>query len=202
MKPVKKYKIARRLGAHIFEKTQTAKFVDSVNRRGAKKGGKRPKPLSGYAEQMYEKQRIRFSYGVSEKQFSNYVKVATTTRGHVPAESLSAQLESRLDNVVYRMGFAPTRRMARQMTSHGHFCVNGVRSTVPSQQIKVGDEITVRTGSKTSVMFQDLAVKNKDLSIPSWMTVSYDTLSGKVKGKPVSTDSAFDFNKVIEFYSR
>jgi len=202
MKPVKKYKIARRLGAHIFEKTQTAKFVDSVNRRGVKKGGKRPKPLSGYAEQMYEKQRIRFSYGVSEKQFSNYVKVATNTRGVVPSESLASQLETRLDNVVYRMGFAPTRRMARQMTSHGHFCVNKVRSTVPSQQIKVGDEITVREGSKKSIMFQDLATKNKDLAIPSWIAISLDTLSGKVKGKVVNSDSAFDFNRVIEFYSR
>lgn len=202
MKPVKKYKIARRLGSHIFEKTQTAKFADALNRRGAKKGGKRPKPLSGYAEQMYEKQRIRFSYGVSEKQFSNYVKVATATHGVKPAESLFVQLESRLDNVVYRMGFAPTRRMARQMVSHGHFCVNGVRTTVPSRKVHQDDEITVREGSKKSVMFTDLVTKNKDLAIPSWMTVNMETLSGKVKGKPTSFDTAFDFNKVIEFYSR
>jgi small subunit ribosomal protein S4 len=202
MKPVKKYKIARRLGAHIFEKTQTAKFADSVNRRGVKKGGKRPKPLSGYAEQMYEKQRIRFSYGVSEKQFSNYVKVATKTHGVKPAEMLSAQLESRLDNIVYRMGFAPTRRMARQMTSHGHFCVNGVRSTVPSREIHVGDEITVRGGSQKSVMFTDLVAKNKDTSVPSWISVNLEALSGKVKGKPTLVESAFDFNRVIEFYSR
>lgn len=202
MKPVKKYKIARRLGAHIFEKTQTAKFADSVNRRGAKKGGKRPKPLSGYAEQMYEKQRIRFSYGVSEKQFSNYVKVATSTHKAVPAELLSAQLESRLDNVVYRMGFAPTRRMARQMVSHGHFCVNKVRTTIPSREIHIGDEITVREGSKKSVMFQDLATKNKDLSIPSWINFDVSSMTGKIKGKPTLVDSAFDFNRVIEFYSR
>ncbi len=202
MKPVKKYKVARRLGAHVFEKTQTAKFADSVNRRGTKKGGKRPKPLSGYAEQMYEKQRIRFSYGVSERQFSNYVKVATSTHGVSPAESLFAQLESRLDNVVYRMGFAPTRRMSRQMVSHGHFCVNGTRTTVPSREVHVNDEITVREGSKKSIMFQDLAAKTKDLTTPPWITVNIASLSGKIKGKPKTFDTAFDFNKVIEFYSR
>ncbi len=202
MKAIKKYKVARRLGAHVFEKTQTAKFADSVNRRGAKKGGKRPKPLSGYAEQLYEKQRIRFSYGISEKQFSNYVKVATKTRGVKPADSLISQLESRLDSIVYRMGFAPTRRMARQMVSHGHFCVNGTRTTVPSRTIHVGDEITVREGSKKSVMFQDLAVKTKDASFPSWLAVSVDSLKATLKGKPGMVDSAFDFNKVIEFYSR
>lgn len=202
MKPVKKYKIARRLGAHVFEKTQTAKFADSVNRRGAKKGGKRPKPLSGYAEQMYEKQRIRFSYGVSETQFSNYVKVATSTKGVKPAISLAEQLESRLDNIVFRMGFAPTRRMARQMTSHGHFCVNGVKTTIPSREIHIGDEITVRGGSQKSIMFTDLAVKTKDVSFPSWLAVNIESLSCKVKGKPTTPDTAFDFNKVIEFYSR
>ncbi len=201
MKTVKKYKIARRLGAHVFEKTQTAKFADSLNRR-SKKGAKRPKPLSGYAEQMYEKQRIRFSYGVSEKQFSNYVKVSTKTRGVIPAEMLASQLESRLDNVVYRLGFAPTRRMARQMASHGHFCVNGVRTTVPSYALKEGDEITVRAGSKGSVMFLDMANKVKDASIAPWLSLSVDSLSGKVKGKPKMVDSGFDFNKVIEFYSR
>lgn len=201
MKPVKKYKIARRLGAHIFEKTQTAKFADSLNRRG-KKSGKRPKPLSGYAEQMYEKQRIRFSYGVSEKQFSNYVKVSTKTRGVIPAEMLAAQLESRLDNVVYRLGFAPTRRMARQMASHGHFCVNGVRTTVPSYALKAGDEITVRAGSKGSIMFQTIAANQKDIAMAPWLSFSHDTLSGKVKGKPGLVEAGFDFNRVIEFYSR
>lgn len=201
MKPVKKYKMARRLGAHIFEKTQTAKFADSLNRRGRKQG-KRPKPLSNYGEQLFEKQRIRFCYGISEKQFSNYVKVSTSTRGVIPAEMLAAQLESRLDSIVYRLGYAPTRRMARQMTSHGHFCVNGVRTTVPSYAIKQGDEITVRAGSKSSIMFADLAAKQKDMSIPPWLSFSIDTISGKVKGKPAMVDGGFDFNKVIEFYSR
>ncbi len=202
MKPVKKYKIARRLGAHVFEKTQTAKFADSTNRRGKKKGGKRPKPLSDYGEQLYEKQRIRFSYGISEKQFGNYVKTSTATHGTTPAETLSSILESRLDNVVYRMGFAPTRRMARQMVSHGHFCVNGTRTTIPSRIIKEGEEITVREGSKKSPMFEGLAAKVKDASIPSWLGVNADSYSAKLKGKPKMSDSAFDFNKVIEFYSR
>ncbi|OGI76339.1 30S ribosomal protein S4 [Candidatus Nomurabacteria bacterium RIFCSPHIGHO2_02_FULL_33_12] len=201
MKPVKKYKVARRLGAHVFEKTQTAKFADSLNRR-SKKSTKRGKPLSGYAEQMYEKQRIRFSYGISEKQFSNYVKVSTNTKGAIPSLLLAAQLESRLDNIVYRLGFAPTRRMARQMTSHGHFCVNGTRTTVPSYSIKQGDVITVREGSKKSIMFADMIAKQKDNSIPPWLTLSIDTLTGNVKGKPGLVDSGFDFNRVIEFYSR
>lgn len=202
MKKIKKYKIARRLGAHIYEKTQTAKFADSLNRRSAKKGAKRPKPLSGYAEQLYEKQRIRFSYGVSEKQFSNYVKLATSLKGVTPADQLFSELESRLDNVVYRLGFAPTRRMARQMVSHGHFCVNKIKSTIPSQKIKVNTEISVREQSKKSVMFENFKDKVKDVNIPSWLTLSPDTLSAKVKGAPVKVDTAFDFNRVIEFYSR
>lgn len=200
MKPVKKFKMARRLGAHIFEKTQTEKFAVKEAQRVKK--GKRPKPLSGYAEQMYEKQRIRFCYGISERQLSNYIKESLAKRGSTPSEVLPSILESRLDSIVYRLGFAPTRRQARQMVSHGHFCVNKVRSTVASTICKEGDVITVREGSKKSVLFQDLAVRLKDYIMPSFLKFDVSTLTGTIKGKPKLSDSAFDFNKAIEFYSR
>ncbi len=200
MKPVKKYKIARRLGAHVFEKTQTEKFAASVARR--KRPTKRPKPLSGYAEQMYEKQRIKFAYALLEKQFASYVKKSMESKKELPTAALGTMLESRLDSIVYRLGFAPTKRMARQMVSHGHFCVNGVKSTVASTMIKIGDTISVREGSKKSTLFADIANRIKDYSVPSYLSFNVDTLTATLKGKPVLMDSAFDFNKVIEFYSR
>ena len=128
MKIGPKYKIARRLGPAVFEKTQTQKFALSEARHAAgKKRDKRSKALSDFGLQLIEKQRVRFSYGITERQLSNYVEKAIETKGN-PSENLFASLESRLDNVVYRMGIAHTRRLARQMVSHGHFVVYGKRT--------------------------------------------------------------------------
>ena len=114
MKIGPKYKIAKRLGAAIFEKTQTAKFELSAARGGMKRTGKRPAQASDYKKQLIEKQKMRFSYGISEKQLSRYVQEAMDAGGD-PAKLLIDRLESRLDYVVYRMGLAKTRRLARQM---------------------------------------------------------------------------------------
>ncbi len=203
MKLGPKYKIARRLGPAVFEKTQTQKFQLSEARHARKKSDKRPKPLSDFGLQLIEKQRVRFSYGIIERQLSNYVAKATETKGANSAEKLFGLLESRLDNVVYRLGLAHTRRLARQMTSHGHFLVNGKRTTVPSYAVKKGDVITVREGSKKSVLFADLANKLKNYSVPKWLKLDIEKMSATVEGEPVlETGGAFNLNTVLEYYSR
>ncbi len=202
MKNVKKYKIGRRLGAGVFEKCQTAKFVASEARHAKNSKNRRPKMLSGYALQFVEKQKVRFMYGISEKQFSNYVKEAVATKGALATEVLFELLESRLDNVTYRLGLAHTRRLSRQMTSHGHITVNGIKTTVPSLRVKVGDIIVVREGSKKSVMFADMVKKMKEYTVPNWLTMNAETLTGKVVGKPKNIEGFLDLNTVLEFYSR
>ncbi|MFA6355364.1 MAG: 30S ribosomal protein S4 [Candidatus Paceibacterota bacterium] len=204
MKNVKKYKIGRRLGAGVFEKCQTSKFVASEARHLKNSKNKRPKVLSGYALQFVEKQKVRFMYNISEKQFSNYVKeaVANKTKGAVATEVLYELLENRLDNVTYRLGLAHTRRLSRQMVSHGHITVNGIKTTVPSLRVKVGDVIAVREGSKKSVMFVDMVKKSKEYTPPNWLTFNAETLTGKVLGKAKNIEGFLDLNTVLEFYSR
>ncbi len=193
-----KYKIGRRLGAGVYDKCQTAKFSASVKSTN----GKRPKALSEYGTQLIEKQKVRFSYGITEKQLSNYVKKASQLKGAGTALKLYEELESRLDNVVYRMGLSPSRRAARQMVSHGHFVVDSHKVTVPSYQLKVGDVIKVREGSKVTKLFDNLEEKLKDFSCPAWLSFDIKKMEGKVLAKPKNTESFIDLNSVLEFYSR
>ena len=198
-----RYKIARRLGPAVFEKTQTAKFQLSEARHARKKSDKRPKPLSDFGIQLIEKQRVRFSYGITERQLSNYVAKATDTKGGNVPEKLFGLLETRLDNVVYRLGIAHTRRLARQMTSHGHFLVNGKRTTVPSYTVRPGDVITAREGSKKSVLFANLPKKMENYSVPKWLKFDAEKISATVEGAPaLETGGAFNLNTVLEYYSR
>lgn len=200
MKTAPKYKLCRRLGSAVFEKCQTQKFVQSEARH--KKTGKRPKALSDYGLQLIEKQKIRFTYNITETQFSNYIKEAMTKKGMPPADRLFESLEHRLDNVVYRLGFGHTRTLTRQMVSHGHFTVNGKRTTVPSYKVREGDVISVREGSKKSALFTEFAKKTKDYTAPAWLKVDAAELKGTVTGKPKNLDSLLNFNSVLEFYSR
>ncbi|MBP6855048.1 MAG: 30S ribosomal protein S4 [Candidatus Pacebacteria bacterium] len=195
-----KYKMCRRLGSGVFEKCQTQKYTLSEGRKST--SGKRPKQLSGYGEQLLEKQRIRFSYGVSEKQFKNYVKYASSIKGANASEKLYESLEARLDNITYRLGLAHTRNLSRQMVSHGHILVNGKRTTVPSFKVKIGDVITIREGSKKSVLFAELEKKQKTYSMPNWLSFDTARMEGKVIGVPKNADAFLNFNAVLEFYSR
>lgn len=200
-----KYKLCRRLGSQVFEKCQTPKFVQSESRRGkGRAGSKRPKALSIFGSQLVEKQKVRFAYGLSEKQFSNYVKKASHVKGMAVADKLFEEIETRIDNVVYRLGLAHTRALARQMVSHGHFTVNGRKTTIPSLQVSVGDEISVREGSRKSVLFSDIGAKLKNYTSPAWLSFNADNLTGKVITKPVKkdTENFFDYNAVLEYYSR
>jgi len=202
MKKVKKYKIGRRLGAGVFEKCQTTKFAISEARHVKNSKGKRPKPLSGYATQFIEKQKVRFMYGISERQFSNYIKEAVAHKSISTTEYLFELLENRLDNVVYRLGLAHSRRLSRQMVSHGHIIINGKKTTVPSQRVQVGDIIAVREGSKKSVLFSDMVNKMKEYTCPNWLAFNAESLSGKIQGKPKNIEGYTDLNTVLEFYSR
>ncbi len=202
MKIGPRFKIGKRLGASVFEKCQTPKFAIAEAR--ASKSGKRRGVKSDYGKQFLEKQKVRYTYGVTEKQFKNYITKTQEAKTSNPADYLFKLLESRLDNVVYRMGLAKTRRAARQMVSHGHIKVNGVKYTIPSHQVKSGDLIEIRGGSQTSSLFANLEDKLKDYSSPSWMTFDPKAKSGKISSTPQYDRAgiAFDLSPVIEFYSR
>ncbi|MEK7113283.1 MAG: 30S ribosomal protein S4 [Patescibacteria group bacterium] len=199
-----KFKIARRLGAGVYDKCQTPKFLASLN-TGSKFGNfgsKRPKALTEYGTQLIEKQKIRFSYGITERQLSNYVKKAVHVKGAGTAEKFYESLESRLDNAIYRMGLAPIRRAARQMVSHGHFIVNNHKVTVPSYELKIGDVIKVREGSKTKKIFENLIERLKDYNGPGWLSFDVNKMEGSVSAKAKNIDTFLDLNAVLEFYSR
>jgi len=201
MKIGPKFKIAKRLGAPIFEKTQTAKFEQS-QQRGGRPMGRRPQ-MSDYKRQLIEKQKMRFTYGISEKQLRRYVDEAVD-KSNQPVPHLMDRLESRLDNVVYRMGLAKTRQMARQMVSHGHFVVNGKKMTVPSHKVKVNDIITVREGSKSATLFQTVKDNYEAAGVPSWVTFDIKKMAGEMKAAPVyePAQTLFDPEQVMEYYSR
>jgi small subunit ribosomal protein S4 len=202
MKIGPKYKIAKRLGATVFEKTQTQKFALAQERSArSKKRGRGP---TEYGKQLLEKQKVRMTYGISEKQFSNYIKEATTTHGAAPAETLHKLLELRLDNVVYRLGMSPTRRAARQMVSHGHITVNGRKTTIPSRRVHTGEMIGVREGSRDRVLFENLSERLADRTLSPWLSFDAKAMKGGIEGMPttVATDTAGDLVSVISFYSR
>ncbi|MEI6843370.1 MAG: 30S ribosomal protein S4 [bacterium] len=198
-----KYKIARRLGAPVFEKTQTKKYAFRMERKSkVKKGFSKPK--SEFAFQMNEKQKARFVYCLSERQFSNYIKDALSKKNPNKVQLIFEGLESRLDNVVYRMGFASTRLASKQMVSHGHIMVNGKRVNIPSMKMYIGDKISIREASKSKPLFATLDEKISNATIPAWIKLDGAKKEAEIVGVPqfVQTDSLFDLNAVVEFYSR
>ncbi len=201
MKIGPKYKIARRLGAPVFEKTQTQKFALNQEKKG-KKGFSKMRTEFGL--QLNEKQKARMVYVLPEKQFKNYVKGALDKKGANPTDSLFDALERRMDNVAYRAGFAPTRLGAKQMVSHGHLALNGRRVTNPSIQVKVGDKISINKRSEGKPLFSTLEARQKEVTIPSWIKLDNGKKVADIVGKPayVKTENVFDLNTVIEFYSR
>jgi len=198
-----KYKICRRIGSDIFEKCQTPKYALSEAKKGRKERGKRGKNITDYGKQLLNKQKVRLTYRVSEKQFSNYVRGAVAKKGVNSASKLYEDLEGRLDNVVYRLGLAPTRGTSRQMVSHGHIDVNGKRITIPSYAVKVGDKIKIRERSITKSPFANLDEKMKEgNAIPAWLKFDLTKKEAVVAGKPIADTTGLDLNSIIEFYSR
>ncbi len=196
-----KYKIARRLGAGVFEKTQTQKFALA---KGRKKSEGRGGPKTDFGVQMLEKQKARYSYGLTEKQFSKYVKSSLAKKGAKQQEMLNGALENRLDNVVLRAGFAPTRMAARQLVSHGHMTVNGKRVTIPSYAVRLGDVVSIREASAKKTVFATLDERLKNTTVLSWLKLDAEKKTATVQGAPKlnPTELIFDLGQVLEFYSR
>lgn len=159
--------------------------------------------MSDFGTQLREKQKARRVYGIMEKQFRGYFKEASRRTGLTGATLLSL-LETRLDNVVYRLGFADSRSQARQLVRHGHFAVNDVKTDIPSFQVSEGDKITVRSRSRTLTYFKDRSQIMQGSNVPAWLTVSLADMSGTVVGVPGREDIEIPLNEqlIVEYYSR
>jgi len=165
-------------------------------------GGNRRKKVSEYGAQLKEKQKVKFIYGVQEKQFHKYYLKASNMKG-ITGDNMLRLLETRLDNVVFRLGLAKTRRMARQIVGHGHIRVNGQKVDIPSYQVKVGDVITLRPRSAESEMFKSLREGTSALT-PKWLSFDAPNLTGNVAALPTREDIDFEVaeNMIVEYYSR
>ena len=194
-----RYKIARRIGPDIFPQTQSPKYALRAGRVIVKGYGR-----SEFGAQLKEKQRARFSYGLSERQFSRYVKNAVARKGVRDDEALYTELEMRLDNVIYRFGIAPSRQASRQYVSHGHFTVNGTRVNIPSYKTKIGDVIKIRKASEAKTLFVALRDSIRDHQNPVWLRFDLQKVEGTVVGKPklVRSELPFNIGAILEFYRR
>ena len=162
----------------------------------------RRRKVSEYGIQLKEKQKVKFIYGVLEKQFHKYYLKASHMKG-ITGDNMLQLLELRLDNVVYRLGLGKTRRMARQVVTHGHILVNGRKVDIPSYTVKAGDVITIRQQSAQLEMFKVLR-EGTSVVTPKWLTFDAPTLTGKVEALPQRDDIDFERqeNLIVEFYSR
>lgn len=197
-----KYKICKRLGSSVFEKCQTQKFQLAEARAPRVRKGRRGGG-SDFGAQLLEKQKARFTYGLSESQFSRYVFEAMSSHG-AAASLLLSRLEARLDNVVYRAGFVKTRRAARQLVSHGHVFVNGRRLNVPSYKVEVGDVVSIRTESRGSALFANRADVMAQTAAPAWMSFEDQGFAVKIASAPAieETQAPFSAATIIQYYSR
>ena len=166
-------------------------------------GGQRRAKKSEYATQLTEKQKVKFVYGIQEKQFRNYYEKAARHEGNT-GENLLSLVERRLDNVVYRLGFANSRRQARQLVNHAHFTVNGSRVNIPSYLVKAGDVVAVCEKSVSNNFFKALKEADTFVAAPKWLDRDKNTLTGKVVAMPTKADIDFDIavNLIVELYSK
>lgn len=197
-------RICRREGQKLFLKG-TRCFTDkcSIARRNYAPGqhGQKRAKLSEYGTQLREKQKTKSYYGVGEKQFRGYFEMASNKKG-VTGENLLQILESRLDNVVYRLGFGTSRAQARQLVNHGQFEVNGKKVDIPSYLVKAGDVITVRENKKDNVTIK--ANVENARPVPAWLELNNETLSGKVVrlASREDVDIAIEEHLIVELYSK
>ena len=199
-----KCKLARREGTALFLKS-ARRSLDSkckIDSAPGQHGGKKPR-LSDYGLQLREKQKIRRIYGVLERQFRRYFAEAERRKGST-GELLLQLLESRLDNVVYRMGFGSTRAEARQLVSHKAIAVNGQVVNIPSFQVKAGDVVSIREKAKKQVRIQEALSLATQVGLPGWVAVDANKLEGVFKNMPDRAELTGDINEqlVVEFYSK
>ena len=201
-----KCRLCRREGEKLFlkgEKCFTSKCAMENRAFPPGQHGQRRTRLSDYATQLREKQKLRRIYGVLEKQFRSYYKEADRRKGST-GENLLQLLESRLDNVVYRMGFGVSRDEARQLIRHGAISVNGSRVTIPSYQVNASDEIAIREKSKAQLRIKNSATMAEQRTFPEWLDVDTSKLTGVFKSVPERNDLSSDINEhlVVELYSK
>ncbi len=163
--------------------------------------GKNPLKKGEFGLQLQEKQRIRFTYGLSDRQLEAVFKRAAKKDEPTPIAVLK-ELESRLDSVVYRLGFTNSRSVARKLVGHGHFMVNNRKVTIPSYKVKAKDIIKMRPESKEIGQFKDMAAKVKDLQSPSWLSFDKEKMEATVLSAPKDIDSPFDISLVVDYYLR
>lgn len=205
MKIGPKEKFCRRYGQKLLWNDRCSSTKCGLVRRRARPGahGRKPKVLSLYARQLMEKQKVRFSYLLTEKKMKNYVNMAMKFRESAPM-ALIELLERRLDNVIWRLGYVNSKLMARQLVSHGHFLVNGKKIKSASYLVNEGDIISIKPQSKKIKPFADLNQRLKFYQPPSWLTIDSQTLEAKVLKLPKGEEIQHNFNLslVIDFYSR
>jgi small subunit ribosomal protein S4 len=201
-------RVARRLGERFGFKAERDFTQKSVAVRRpyppGMHGKRRSRGLSEFGAELAEKQKIRFLYGVSDTVLKRYVREAGRAKNKTKTQALLEILEQRLDNVVYRLGLVPSRRIARQVVSHGHIFLNGKRMKIPSASVKVGDRVKLREASRALQIFEGLAVRLKKIQPPEWLIVLPEELAGEMKRLPAESDNLISQNlsKVIEYYSR
>lgn len=199
-------KLCRREGVKLFLKGDKCMMKCTLERRSTKPGqhgGARARKESGYAKQLREKQRVRRTYGILERQFRRHFDTAARRPGKT-SENMLQILEMRLDNLVYRLGFADSRAQARQLVNHGHFSVNGRKTDIPSFIAKPNDVITVRDRSKGLEYFKTRALLLAQKGVPLWLQLNIDELSGRVVTIPSRADLELPFDEqlVVELYQR
>lgn len=192
----------RSLGTKLFLKAYRCSTPKCVMiRRPAKPGSHKRKKgqraVSEFGHQLQEKQKVQFSYGLNNRQMRRIFGGKKRK-----SEDILALLESRLDNIVFRLGLADSRRIARQLVNHGHFLVNGRKNTISSYSVKIGDKIGLRPHSLPLKIFANLAQKLKKIEYPVWLKMEPETLTGELTALPLETQAVFDLNVVAEYYSR
>jgi len=205
-----KCKICRRLGVKLFlkgDKCLSPKCL-MIKKPYPSGGNKKRRTRTGseYGKELKEKQKLKNWYNLREEQFRKYVKEVLEKRGKVEdtGDLLIKKLESRLDNVVFRLGFASSRVQARQIVNHGHFLVNKRKVNIPSCQVKKGDIIALNPNSRKKVIFQNLSTNFKKYKPPSWIELNVESLEGKIIGEPSLEEAAppVEISAIFEFYSR
>ena len=187
----------------VLKRCRIEPSVMGIDKSSNRTFNQRRKKQSEYGMQLNEKQKVRFIYGVLEKQFAKYYVMATKMNG-VTGECLLQILESRLDNVIYRMGLANTRREARQIVNHGHVTVNGKRVDIPSYLVKPGEVISLRESSRNADRMKDIVERNSNRLVPKWIDMNKDTLEGKIIALADREDIDFPVEEhlIVEYYSK
>lgn len=199
-------KLCRRTGEKLILKGSRCVIKCTLDRRSKPPGqqsGQRRRRVSDRGLQLIEKQKVRYSYGMLERQFRRFFARAAKQQG-ITGDNLIVLLERRLDNVVYRLGFAESRAQARQLVQHGHIMLNGRKNNIPSSLVKEGDTISWKEGSIKTEYYKQLVANIQSKSVVSWLSLDRQTLAGQALSLPTpgDIDAKFDGKTIVEYYSR